>query len=219
MRHCDAVVVNGFDVLAVIGAVTGTAAALANIIAVRRDRPRLVVNFGHRKHQGALPQTWLTVLNDGRQPVTLREAGFYGSEMPVTIKSQEHGEMTAVATYVFPMIDKPVLLDPGEMHEGTALIPDAVERGYHVDFPLRAFATDARGRKTWGGAGPVSRWILRGGERPPEIHKAQWEPCEKEIKPARVEPWWKLWVRRELRAGDSGRPSYEELKALTGVDD
>lgn len=204
-----------FDVLAVVGAVTGSVAASAEVFSVWRDRPRLVVNFGTTTSVDGPPRLWLTVLNDGRQPITMREAGFYGSEMPIEINSQDHGLMTGTATYSFPMIREPVLLDPGRMHKELATVLDSVEYGYHVDFPLRTYATDARGRQIWGDAAPIVRMLVGSGPCPEGFPAHQWEPMTEPLPPACVAPKWKLWVRRELRQGNPGRPSAVELQALT----
>jgi hypothetical protein len=157
------------------------------------------------------------VLNDGRQPVTVREAGFYGSEFPIEVETQAFGHGTGTATYEFKMVREPILLDPGRMHKETALIPDSFEYGYHVDYPLRAFAVDARGRRVWGEAAPVVRMVVGGGPCPERFPAHLWEPTREPLRPARVEPRWKLWKRTELRRGDQGRPSGAELEALTGV--
>jgi hypothetical protein len=196
-----------------VGGITGPTAAAAEVYAIRRDRPRLVVNFGYREPHKALPQTWLTVLNDGRQPVTVREAGFYGSEMPIEILSKQHGKLFGTATYQFKMIDKPILLDPGVVHEATAVVPDAPDNGYHVDFPLRAYAVDARGRRVWGEAAPIVRMIFEDGPCPPELPSHLWNKTHEPLQPARVEPKWKLWKKRELRRGEPGRLSADELEA------
>jgi hypothetical protein len=102
---------NLFDILAAIGAVTGSLAAVAEVLSVLRDRPKLIVDFGTTTSESSPPNCWLTVLNDGRQPVTIREAGFYGTEIPIRIESQEHGTLYPVkpATYQFPMIREPVV--------------------------------------------------------------------------------------------------------------
>jgi len=212
--------VNFFDVLAVIGAVTGSLAAVAEVVSVLRDRPKLIVNFGTTTSESAPPSCWLTVLNDGRQPITLRYAGFYGSEIPIRIESREHGTLYPVkpATYQFPMIREPVLLDSGQMHKATALIPDSFDHGYHVDFPLRAFADDARGRRIWGEAAPIVRMVVGGGPCPDGFPRHLWEPTSKPLEPAQVEPKWKLWKARELRRGDRGRPSADQLEELTGAE-
>jgi hypothetical protein len=170
------------------------------------------VNFGTTSSANAPPGVWLTVLNDGRQPVTVRDAGFYGSEMPVEIQSQELGPLTGTATYEFKMIKEPILLDPGRMHKEQAIVPDSFDFGYHVDFPLRAYAVDARGRKVWGEAGPVVRMIIGAGSCPDGFPPNLWDPLDRSLMPARVEPWWKLWTKPELRKGDRGRPSANELE-------
>jgi hypothetical protein len=205
---------DAIDALAVIGGVTGPIAAGTEVFAIWRDRPHLVVNFGTTSELGKPPSVWFTVLNDGRQPVTVREAGFYGSEMPVEVQTKEFGKGTATATYEFKMVRKPVLLDPGQMHEERALVPDTFDFGYHVDYPLRTFATDARGRKVWGEAAPVVRMVVGGGSCPDGFPEHLWNPLGDTLKPARVASRWKLWVRRELRRGDLGRPSVDELIAM-----
>jgi hypothetical protein len=202
-----------FDALAIFGAI----GACAQVVSVWRDRPRLVVDFGTTDSVDGPPSVWLTVLNDGRQPVTVREAGFYGSEFPIEVETQAFGHGSATATYEFKMIKEPVLLDPGRLHKETALVPDSFDYGYHVDYPLRAFAVDARGRRVWGPAAPVVRMVVGEGPCPERFPAHLWEPASEPLQPARVEPRWKLWKRRELRSGAPGRPSGAELQALTGA--
>jgi hypothetical protein len=202
-----------FDILAVIGAVTGSAAALAQIASFWRDRPRLHVEFGTVDELGKPPRLWLSVLNHGRQPITVREAGFYGSEMPVEVISQEHGPMTGTAAYEYKVIREPVLLDPGQYHEEQTGVPDAVEVGYHVDFPFRAYAKPARGRRVWGQAAPITRMLVGEGDCPEGFPEHLWNPPSEPLTPARVEPRWKLWKRR----GQPGRHSGDELIAATGT--
>jgi hypothetical protein len=96
--------------------------------------------------------------------------------MPVEIQSQEHGPLTGTATYQFKMIKEPILLDPGRMHKEQAIVPDSFDFGYHVDFPLRAYAVDARGRKVWGEAGPVVRMVVGGGSCPNGFSANLWDP-------------------------------------------
>jgi hypothetical protein len=202
---------NVYEALAVLGGITGPIAAGAEIYAVRRDRSQLVVNFGTTSSLSEPPSVWFSVLNDGRQPVTVREAGFYGSEMPVELQTQEFGKGTGTATYQFKMVREPILLDPGQLHQTRALVPDSFDFGYHVDFPLRAYAVDARGRRVWGEAAPIVRMVSGGGDCPSGFPVHLWESLDEELRPARVVPQWKLWVRRELRRGDPGRPSADEL--------
>jgi hypothetical protein len=207
--------VNTFEVLALVGAITGPPAAIAQIWAIWRDRPRLKLGFGVTTSTSEPHGVWLSIRNDGRQPITVREAGFYGSEMPVEVDSQDHGTLHGTATYELNLLNEPVLLDPGHYREFRAGPPDAVEFGYHVDFPLRAYAIDARSRRVWGGAAAITRMIFGNGDCPPEFPEYQWLETERPFRPARVAPRWKLWVRRELRRGDAGRPSADDLIRVT----
>ena len=163
---------------------------------------------------GGLPGVWVEVRNDGRQPITVKEAGFYGSELPLEIDSQDHGKLYATGEYKFAVIREPVLLTPGVYERAVAPIPDSLDWSYHADFPLRVYADDARGRRSWGTAGPVIRMAL-GEQQPPGVPDRLWKPTSSALDPARVIPTWKLWTRRELRRGESGRPSADELDELT----
>ena len=207
---------SAFEIFALIGAITGSAAAIAQISSVWRDRPRIKLDFGVTTSTIEPPSVWLSARNDGRQPMTVREAGFYGSEMPVEIDSQDHGKLHGTAAYTFKLLSTPVLLDAGHYQEFRSGPPDAVNFGYHVDFPLRAYAIDARGRRVWGGAAPVTRMIVGSGDCPPNFPAYQWNKTNKPLQPARIAPRWKLWVRRELRRGDPGRPSGDDLTKATG---
>jgi hypothetical protein len=207
--------VNGFDVLAIIGGVTGPVASLAAVLSVTRDRPRLRLDVGFSTSIAHPPRMWIDLYNDGRQPLTIREAGLYGSRFPVGIRSQEHGEVRGTAFYTFKVLSDALLLDAGHYKRVEAGIPDATQSGYHVDHPLRVYAIDARGRWIWGQAAPVVRIMIGHGPRPSFINAAQWDATTTPLEPARVAPRWKLWVRRELRRGDEGRPSYDDLVKIT----
>jgi len=209
--------VSAFEILALIVAVTGSAVT-AQVWSVWRDRASLKLDFGVTTSTSEPPQVWLGVRNDGRQPITVREAGFYGSERPVEIDSQDLGKLRGTAEYTFKLSKgEPVLLDPGRYHEFRGPPPDAVGCGYHVDFPLRAYAVDVRGRRVWGNAAPITRIILGGGDCPPNFPAYLWNETKKPLEPARVLPKWELWVRRELRRGDRGRPSADDLIEATGT--
>jgi hypothetical protein len=203
------------DALAIIGGVTGPTAAAAQVYAVRRDRPQLTVNFGCDRREHQPPVVWLTVLNHGRQPTTIREAGFYGSNMPMEIESQDRGKLKGTAVYNFKLVREPIFLDPGVLHQASSRVPDAPEFGYHVDFPLRAYVIDAMGNRTWGEAAPIVRIAVGHGPCPPNFPPHLWNEPTEPLRPARVEASWKLWLKRELRQGDPGRPSADDLKKLT----
>ena len=209
---------NAYDVLALIGGITGPAASAAGIWSVVRDRPHLRFDVGFRTSISHEPRMWLDLYNDGRQPLTVREAGLYGSRFPVAIKSQGHGPLRGTAFYTFKLLSTPLLIDPGHHKRFEAGVPDSVAFGYHVDFPLRAYAVDARGRWIWGQAAPLVRMMLGDGPRPESIDAAQWDKPQRPLVAARVAPRWKMWVRPELRRGNEGRPSYDELVKATKAD-
>jgi hypothetical protein len=60
-----------------------------------------------------------------------------------------------------------------------------------------------RGRYVWGDAAPVVRMMVGDdppmGDEDPDDFKALCYPPRPNLLPARVEPRWKLWKRRELR--------------------
>jgi hypothetical protein len=99
--------------------------------------------------------------------MTVRQAGLYGSEYPIRIESQDHGTLRGTGSYVLNVLDEPVLLDPGHNRRFDRGLPDSVEHGYHVDFPLRAFARPAKGRTVGGRAEPIVRMMVGGGPCPP----------------------------------------------------
>jgi hypothetical protein len=95
-----------------------------------------------------------------------------------------------------------VFLEAGKMQR-FEMMPDIDTYGVHVDFPLRAFAVDIKGRRIWGDALPIMRMLF--GDNPPlapedpSDFRALFEPPRPDLLPAQVEPCWKLWKRRELR--------------------
>ena len=86
---------------------------------------------------------------------------------------------------------------------------------------MRLYAIDARGRTSWGMAAPVIRMMV--GDRPPvepgdsEIMKQLLTPSPEPLLPAAVEPWWKLWKRRELRKPSAYRPPGTEGRPKQGT--
>ena len=206
---------NAYEVLAVVGGITGPAASVAEIWSISRDRPHLRFDIGFTTSIAREPRMWLDLYNDGRQPLTVREAGLYGSRFPVEINSKERGPVQATAFYTFKLVTAP---DSGHQKRFEGGVPDAVTCGYHVDFPLRAYAIDARGRWIWGKAAPLVRMMLGNGPRPASIDAAQWDKPHTALAAARVAPRWKVWVRPELRRGDDGRPSYDALVMATMAD-
>jgi hypothetical protein len=210
-----------FDVLAIVGALTGSIGAATQVYVAWRDREDLRLGFGFTHDEDRLlSSAHLDVLNAGRQPVALLDLGLWGGEFPITIQRPTGEEYGTMAAWKLKVVDQPLVLQQGEHRRielpGERLVGAVINDGFHMDYPFRPFAATPKGW-VWGEAGPFVRMIFPPlDERPPEIPAALWEPCDPPLRPARVEPRWKLWARRELRAGSRSRPNYRELQMRTG---
>jgi hypothetical protein len=199
----------------VIGAVTGSVAAATQVYVARRDRADVRVGFGYTDEVGKLAAPYLDVTNAGRQPVAILDAGIYGGEMPIAVTKAQSG----VGSWALHAIESPIVLQQGEHRRFPlgfrGVLGAVVNDGFHMDFPFRPYVDTPHG-KTWGKAGPFVRMVYPEDARPPEIRQVLWDACDPPLSPARVEPKWKIWKKRELRTGASLRPSHDELRERTG---
>lgn len=199
--------------IALVGAVTGTAASAAQIYSIVRDRPRLVLGASTHESIHEAPSLTVTISNTGTRPTTVRDVGFFydvvefeatrpGEDRPV-----HHGKGEVGCS-----IAKGVFLEAGESKDFDAT-GKVLSLNLHVDQPLRLYAKDMRGRRIWADAVPVVR--LLSGPAPdvsalPESERWRFEAPEKRLLPGKVEPAWKLWVKSDLRKPSSWRPPWEK---------
>jgi hypothetical protein len=189
------------DALAVIGAVTGVASSVAVVTQAVRDRSRLRLDIGVMKAAGQPPTGWIDVHNDAPRATTVREVGLYAKPIPFQRGSGERA-LNGTGDATFRATDHPVFFEAGEAKR-FLISPDIDLFRLHADFPLRAYAVDARGRRTWGGAAPMIR-LMVGDDPPlqdedPEDFKVLFRPLADHPLPWQVEPSWKIWKRKELR--------------------
>jgi hypothetical protein len=195
-------------VLAIIGAVTGTASAVAQVFSTVRDRPRLLLRSGHTDAIDEKPTIWLEVTNAGQRATTVREVGFFAKETTAELsrEGQVYGRSKALINFPF---GHSLFLESGQSKR-MELRPDTLNWNLHADFPLRAYAVDIRGRRVWGEAVPLLRMLV--GDDPrvldvaPDELKWAFEPSKEPQLPAQVEPRWKLWKRKELRRPEAWKP-------------
>jgi hypothetical protein len=192
---------DGTLALATIGAITGTASAVAQVLSTLRDRPRIKLNFYIKTAVGQRPEATLEVTNAGQRATTVREAGFYAKETEFITYRGSEPHLSGKGAITFG-IARSIFLEAGESKQFFAT-PDTIDMGLHADLPLRLYAIDIHGRRIWGKAAPITRMLL--GEDPPLRDddppgvKMLLGPSEKPLFPAQVEPRWKVWKRRELR--------------------
>ena len=199
---------DGTFILALIGTVTGVSSLILEAGKAVANRSRLRLNFGVDTAVGKAPHAWIEVFNDAPRGTTVREVGFFAHPLNVEVVG-----WAGAAPNSFTFSKEPFFLEAGahKRFEGT---PDIFNTQTHADFPLRAYARDVRSRAIWGDAAPVARMVL-GPDPPiapddPEEMKVLLAPAKSRLLPARVEPRWKVWKRRELR-----KPSaYRELDRL-----
>jgi hypothetical protein len=152
---------------------------------------------------------YLEVVNAGRRATTVRQFGFFAGRREFEIVRQEETEPWAVATGDITFHDGPVFLEAGQSRR-VDVVPNIDTFGIHADYPFRAYAIDLKGRRVWGEAAPVVRMLF--GPDPPLVAsdspsiRALFEPRRPDLRPAKVEPRWKIWKRRELRVPSKWRP-------------
>jgi hypothetical protein len=197
-------------VIAVVGALTGCASAGVAVVGAWKDRPRLKVTLHTQTSMQLPPHVMVRVLNDSPRATTVREVGLFEGERDLEITSQS-GELvgTTRGEMTFKLApEDPVFLEAGKLGEWVRPLA-SFPRTFHSYKPLRAYAMDARGRRVWGGAGPVIRMMVGDNppiesDDPPELMEMFAVP-QKRYLPAKVEPRWKLWVRKELRKPEAYR--------------
>lgn len=188
--------------LAVTGAAAGLTSAATQLYGAVSDRPRITTNFGMTTRANGRPTIFIEVTNLGRRATTVRSFGFYGGQRKMEFIRKTEQAPWASATGEVTFHEGPMFLEAGQSHR-TELIPNIDTFGIHADYPFRAFAVDLRGHRIWGEAAPIMRMLF--GENPPLTEqdpadlKALFEPTRPDLHPAKVEPGWKLWKRRELR--------------------
>ena len=192
--------------LAVIGAITGSLSAAAAVWKAWQDRPRLDVSVDLTSSMDEPVVLAVHVLNDSPRATTVRKVGFYFGPLELTVERTGHAMSGDLA---YDLLKHPVFLEAGEFRTILAT-PDDVGHGCHVDYPLRVYAVDARGRRVWGPAAPIRRMALNAGwKAQAEISEELLSPADME--PARVEPVWKFWKRAELRNPSAYRAPQSRL--------
>ncbi|MGA9761263.1 MAG: hypothetical protein WBQ14_02445 [Gaiellaceae bacterium] len=184
--------------LAIIGAITGTAALLLDALRYFRDRPKLVIAIKVNASLGNLPLVGLDVANRGRQATTIVKAAL-----------QADGEATIMKDGIeFATGKVEQDLSGGAL---TVVAPGGVARfRWEVDHwpgiiglddPVRPYVIDAHGRTTWGEAFPLMRVITGTGWRPSPgtVDPRLLQPAKDPVKPFPVESAWKLWKPKYLR--------------------
>lgn len=188
--------------LAALGATTGLTSATTQVYNAMVDRPRLRPNFGMTTRRTGRPTIYMEVTNMGRRATTVRQFGFFGGRRQVKFSRGQTPEPWATGTVEVTFHDGPVFLEAGQSHR-VELVPNIDAFGIHADYPFRAYVVDLSGRRIWGEAAPIMR-MLFGSEPPltetdPVELRRLFEPPRPDLRPAKVEPRWKLWKRRELR--------------------
>jgi len=199
--------------IALVGAVTGTAASVAQVYSIVRDRPRLELGASTHESIHEASSLTVTVSNTGTRPTTVRDVGFFCDVVefeairPGEDQPAHHGKGEVGCS-----IAKGVFLEAGESKDFDAT-DKVLGLNLHADQPLRLYGKDMRSRRIWAGAVPVVR--LLSGPVPdvsvlPESERWRFEAPEKRLLPGKVEPAWKFWVKSDLRKPSSWRPPWEK---------
>jgi hypothetical protein len=208
-------------VVAVVGAATGLASLVIQLVGARHERSRLRLEVTDHTIIGRKPRIEIDVFNDSPRATTVRQVGLYAHPVRISHRSGQNGRVSdGIAEIDFPFNDQPFFMEAGEVRR-FAGAPDFLSHGIHADAPLRVYAVDARNRRVWGAAAPFVRHML--GSDPPI--DAEDERTKRLIRPDGIErsPWpvesrWKLWKRRELRRSTSeSRQIQIEQKAAGGT--
>jgi len=147
--------------LAAWGAFTGTFGSLGGLVAFLNylgDRARVSVQ-AHQVSRGAgegrTVELVVHVINQGRQPVTVVNAGL--AEMLRRHGRWPRKELAPLSIAYSARERLPTTLGPGEVFESVNTVPGTPEAREAAD-PTCTFAVDDRGRVHWGRLGSSSRW-------------------------------------------------------------
>jgi hypothetical protein len=153
------------DVLAVVGAVTGVSGAVLGVASYRRDRSRLLVrhsDVGTPTKDGHVRYVRIYVINAGRQPVAILEAGLSEARRSwrdrlsrgldhARLLLRPRGFTSSAGTQLWSALedsDDPAVLEPGDLKK-FILIETKEPRLSDAQAPVYAFATDALDRTSW----------------------------------------------------------------------
>jgi hypothetical protein len=177
--------------IAIYGAVLATLASLLEVIRWRADRPRLQVvpTLQVRMTGCAL---LIEVTNHGRPAITLREIGFEGqSPVRMTVEGKpgtREGKPAIKLAHGLRLLESGEAVTVG-YDVGLEGFPDLI----HVDDPIRPYAHDTRGRRTWGPAAPLLARAFDSGWKPPKRPR-DWQVKNRGTVPIKgVYPRWHLW--------------------------
>lgn len=197
---------DGTTALAIWGAVTGTASVGLQGGASYRDRVNLNVNV--RCHNSETEHVLLIeVSNRGRQPTTIIEVGFL-IKAEVTYELIER-KIVNTAPFKIRWDDgTPVMLKPGELHQFAHDLTDWPDPMIHADSPMRSYAVDSHGRKSWGSPSPFLRMMMGWGWQPKGVVDTRLvEPMDEPLIAEPVTPRWKLWKPKGERLPQTWDPS------------
>lgn len=136
--------------IALWGAITGTVATAGGVVALLRDRPQLAAHQEieySAAAQNSYAKMTLHVVNNGRQPVTVFQAGFSTQwELEGRWPRRRRVSRSRITAVEGPK--GPLRLGPGEPMTITL---DLIRPNYAYlpDEPPQGFATDTRKRWTW----------------------------------------------------------------------
>lgn len=202
--------------VAIWGAITGTAALALNGAKEIRDRPDLRMSFSYGVDvDGAWWQ--VSVTNHGRRPVTVVEAGVLIALDFKMVSTDESGNVNEgnFQPNVWTTEEDPYLLQPGDMRRHRCELDAWPSLLVTADMPVRAFATDSSGKRTFTAPAYALQDLLSSGWRPADEIPDDYREGEDPIQPKPLAPAWKAWRPRADRRGK--QDVYPELH-LTTVD-
>jgi hypothetical protein len=196
--------------VAIWGAITGTAALALNAAKEFRDRPDLRMSLSYGVD---IDGSWwqVAVTNHGRRPVTVVEAGILIALDFITVTTDQNGRATEgrFQPTIWTTEEEPYLLQPGDMRRHRGDLAEWPSMLVTADMPIRAFATDSRGKRAFTAPAYALRDLLSAGWSPDDEVPDDYRDASNPILPKPLAPRWKIWRPRIQRG--SKQDVYPEL--------
>lgn len=197
------------DPIAILGAVTGSLALSLQGATYLRDRPKLAVRYSARASLEAPAEIVIDVANNGRQPITLTEAGLLLDHEVTMSKPGARGMSGKVRLNLDAGQHR--LPAPGGTTQYVLALAHWPNPLFHADLPLRPYVVDSGRRTHWAGAAPILRSLLNFGWEPPaDTPPMLLKPITEAVEVSPVEPPWKLWKPKGLRKRRSYIPEVRQ---------
>ena len=190
-------------------AIIATAIALvALVVTLRRewlDRSRVILSTDPIIAPDGDAELVVTLDNEGRRPLTVREVGLEWDVMDDAVAGGSHGEV------VFQEAGSRVRIESDGSHQLRWAVPPRPIA--HVDTAVRFYAGYSRGGMARTRPMLLFRDLMAAGWKPDQRQHELFDPRPQASVARAVEPAWKLWRPRHLRSNTTALPASEGARA------